>query len=153
MNSGKTRPNDRDDQLDPSLRKVVQRIADRQPPEELVTRCVTLAKSQTPQLRPEPARHSSRRAAPWLIAVAIAASIMAMVVLRRPADDSIHVAESNPPVMQEENSFDSEWVSESPTLWAYRRRAHQTPDALDDLLDTHAREFRVSGPAMPAFGS
>jgi hypothetical protein len=153
MNSRKTGQNDSDDQLDPSLREVVRRIADSQPPEELVKRCVTLAKSQTPDQRPEPAKHTSRQAAPWLIAVAIAATIMAVVVLRRPANDPRYVVKPNPPVIHQETSFDSEWVNESPTLWAYHQKSHQTPDALDDLLEAHAREFRVSGPAMSVFGS
>ena len=152
MDSRNPRTNGGDDQLHPSLHDVVERIADRQPPDELVARCLELAKSQTPDQRPKPARRTSRRGAHWLIAAALAASIVAAVVLLRPADESRYVVVQEPPTIQED-SFDSEWVNESPTLWAYHQKAHQTPDALDDLLEAHAREFNVSGSAMSMFGS
>jgi hypothetical protein len=153
MDSQKPRTNDGDDQLDPSLSDVVERIADSQPPEDLVVRCVKVAKSQTPDPRPEPAKRPSQRAAPWLIAVAIAASIIAAVVLLQPANDSRYVVKPKSPVIQEEEPFDPEWVNESPTLWAYHQTANQSPDELDDLLEAHARDFRVSGPVMSMFGS
>jgi hypothetical protein len=153
MDSRDPSTNDGDDQLDPPLREVVQRIAESQPPEDLVARCVKLAKRQRPDQRPEPAERTSPRAATWLIAAAVAASIIAAVVYLRPVDDSREVVQQKPRVIQEEDPFDTEWVNESPTLWAYHQTAQQSPEDLDDLLETHARDFRVSGPAMSLFGS
>ena len=154
MDSQKRRTNDGGDQLEPSLREVVERIADSQPPENLVTRCVELAKSQTPGQRPEPAtKRNAPRVATWLIATAVAASIVAAAVLMRPVDDSRYVVQPNPPTIQEDDSRVSEWINESPTLWAYHQTARQSPDELDDLLEAHARDFRVSGTAMSIFGS
>ena len=155
MDSQRPRTNDGDDQLEPSLREVVERIAESQPPENLVTRCVTLAKSQTPDQRPEPASlRTNPRVASWLVAVtAVAASIVAVAVFMRPVEDSRHVVQSNPPSIQEDDSDDFEWINESPTFWVYHQTAQQSPEELDDLLEAHAQDFRVSGPAVSMFGS
>lgn len=159
MDSQKPWSNDRDsdDQLDPSLREVVERISVSQPPQDLVARSVKLAKRQVANQHTQPSDRRYRWATPWLVVLAVATSIVIAVTLwQRPDHDSDEpniAVKSKGATAPEADEFDSDWVNESPTMWAYHQTAGQSSEQLDDLLTAHARDFRVSGPAMSVFGS
>lgn len=161
MNSDETRPTGGEEhqRLEPTLEKIVGRIAESQPPDELTKRSMDSAKRELAGRN----RIGARRPIPptwsWGIVLAVATAILVTATLlwlpRRDHNGGDLVRKSNSAPVVDTEEFDADWVNQSPTLWAYHQSACRSPEGLDDLLAEHAARFNVSGPVatMSPFGS
>jgi hypothetical protein len=159
MNSQEPWSNKSDDQLDPSLGKVVQRISASEPPADLVVRSMDLAKRHLAAERRPSVGRRFWRTTPWLVALAVAATIVSAILLWRLPNhgtgQSEFVQTPQPVPKKRAEPSEADWVQQSPTLWAYHQNALDSSEELDGLLADHASRFRVSGPVMSLspFGS
>jgi hypothetical protein len=131
---GHASPND---ELGSELREAVEAVLYDDPPTDWAEE--TLESLRQRGLRTAP--RQSRRFA-TCIALAAAASIVAAILSSRPwlADKGPEVVDKPLEHPEEAPAFvQSDAVQ--PTLWAYQQAVRQSPEALDALLDKHARQL------------
>jgi hypothetical protein len=132
--SGNANPND---ELGPELREAVEAVLDDDPPTDWAEDTLESLRQRTPRTGPRP----SRRLAAW-IALAAAASILVAVLWTSP-----RIVNNAPDVVgQPSGRLETTPALEQsdaaqPTLWNYQQAARQSPEALDALLDKHARQL------------
>ena len=149
------------DRLAPPLDALVERIAGEEPPEEVVRRSIQRVRQQSPKLDKGSLSRPNRR---LVIAVALATAVsLACVALTswvsRNGGDQVQIVEEQIPVETEPPESippDSPAVEQhpaapSPTFWAYHQAAHRSPEALESLLDEHAKTYAFTHPTSTGF--
>ncbi len=135
------------EELSGDLRDAVAEILAERMPGDLASRATAAARNCATARRP------ARRAGLW-VALSVAASIAAIALgwqtLRsRPARGPQTGPEPRSIVAQP----NEEPLSPGPTAWAYQRAANESPEALDELLDRHARQLLLPDPESAAASS
>ena len=131
------------------LREAVQRALDNGPPEELMRGALDRLRREGPP--GAPARRPARRRVAWAIALAAAASVAGLILLRQSytgGDGQPKIAKDVAPAADAATNG----VEQPPTFWTYHLAARRSPEALDALLDEHAKQLGFSEPAFFPFG-
>ncbi len=121
-------------ELSPGLRAAVERILNDPLPEDLTPRVLEAVRCKIRQCPPR----SRCRVMTWSgLAIAASVVVMAMAayghVLRTVDGRSV-----KPPASGQDVT--AAFSDDLPTLWAYSRAAHESPEALDKLLDRQERQ-------------
>ena len=135
-------PRPRDD-LAPELRRAVQDVLDQSPPEDLMRRTLDGLRRR----RPGTVR-TNRRRHPLLSALAVAVCIAVLVLVGRYRNGGDG---QNRPVPPKEITLQP--TDSLPTVWAYHRASHDSPEALEKLLDEHAGRLLVTEPKSFSMGA
>ena len=138
------------DRLAPPLDALVEKIAAGEPPEDVVRRSMERAR----QAGPTPGNRFSRPYRRLATAVALAtAAGLACVSLawwfNGNDGERVEIVEGHSPVEtdpSERTPWDESEVEEKPaapppTFWAYHQAARRSPEALESLLDEHAKTY------------
>lgn len=126
------------DELGPELRRAVEEVLSRPPPEDLMRRTLGGLRRR----RPKVARAITPRLA-LLGALVAAASIAMLVWLGRDRHGGKGNGEEGPAPPQRV-AVGPPPADQLPTLWAYHRASLQSPEALEKLLDEHAAHVLAS---------
>lgn len=122
------------DELAPELRRAVEEVLGQSPPEDLMRRTL----DDLRQRRARAARPSRRRRVLIrVLALALSIAMLVLVGRHRNGGDG-----QNGPAPPEEIALQP--TDTLPTLWAYHRASHNSPEALDELLDQHAGRLLVT---------
>ena len=75
--------------------------------------------------------------------------------------EQVEIVEGHSPVETEpsehtppnESKFEEKVTAPAPTFWAYHQAALRSPEALESLLDEHARQYAFHEPASTGLGT
>jgi hypothetical protein len=135
--------NDPQEPLSPALCDAVAEILARPVPEELSRRVLEAVRQQVP---PKTRRPIGRLALVALLATAasIGVALLGWRLLGSRAPGPIP-GPSGPPAVAHDPAVP---VAPLPTLWAYQQAAKESPEALESLLDRHARQLLPPEPPL-----
>ena len=125
------------DELGPELLEAVHAVLRHEPPTDWAEESLERLRQRG---RPSPPRKSLRVAVRIVLAVAACVVVVLLVGRSWLADNSPETVDD-----ASERRKGTPMLPPSdltgPTLWAYREAAQQSPEALDELLDRHARQL------------
>jgi hypothetical protein len=131
------------EELSPALRDAVESVLNDPMPEELTGRVLVAARRRVTRST----RLPTRRITSWAVlatAASIALIALAMHFHAGRTPNGPLVQSPQPPVMRKDVPAAS--PNDLPTAWAYTQAARQSPEALDALLDRHARQSISANP-------
>ena len=128
------------DELCPELRRAVEGIVQEPPPEDLMLRALERARRQVAmhaegELGP-PGRRRVRRAVFWSLVAAASLGVVVLNWLNRPSA-SFPPHQPTPVALPQRQMT---IAPDLPTAWAYHEVLGQSPEALELMLDRHARQ-------------
>ena len=131
------------EELSPGLRDAVECVLSDPMPEELTSRALEAARHRVTRDTRKARRRITSGA---LLATAVSIALIALAVHFQTGRtrDGQAVVSPRPPVIREEILPAS--AKDLPTAWAYTQAARQSPEALDALLDRHARQSISADP-------
>jgi hypothetical protein len=130
------------DELGPRLREAVERVRGDAAPEDLAQRALDATRRRLAQ-HPHRAR---RRILFWLTPAAAAAVVLAALTMYFRAGSPESPPVPSQPLQVVHEDVSAAVADELPTAWAYQCAARQSPEALDALLDRHARQLIAADP-------
>ncbi len=131
------------EELSPELRGAVERVLSDPVPDDFTRRALEGARGRVPRAR----QKFARRNLVWVL-LGTAASIGAIVLVlwlrggRAREEQAVKVPASRAAA----RDVPAAAAGYLPTAWAYDRAARQSPEALDALLDRHARQALAADP-------
>lgn len=137
------------DELRPELRRVVDGIARETPPQDLIERALDKARrrvaSEAAQRPGFLDGRRMRRFVLWNLVVAASVGAVALALVLRPIP--WFQPNAPPPVVLPPPQVAA--APDLPTAWAYHQALGQSPEALEALLDRHAKQSLSAEP--PSF--